>query len=88
MADTQSPDPSPSNPQYNRTQYFLILIVVFLYWAGLYLYVPTLPVYVQTKTELLEMVGVVIAMYGLWQAICGCRWGFCLIGLGGASHSS
>jgi MFS family permease len=43
--------------------------VVFLYWAALYLYVPTLPVYVQTKTTDLEIIGVVVSMYGLWQAL-------------------
>jgi MFS family permease len=54
---------------HSRAQFFLVVSVVVLYWSGLYLYVPTLPVYAQTKTELLEMVGVVIAMYGLWQAL-------------------
>jgi MFS family permease len=43
--------------------------VSFLYWASLYLYVPTLPTYVEEKSELLAMVGVVLAQYGLWQAI-------------------
>jgi MFS family permease len=42
---------------------------VFLYWITLYLYVPTLPVYVETKTNNLAMVGVVLSMYGLWQAL-------------------
>jgi len=42
---------------------------VFLYWVTLYLYVPTLPVYVETKTDNLAMVGVVLSMYGLWQAV-------------------
>ncbi len=53
----------------NRLQYILFIVVVFLFWAGLYLYVPTLPVYVQTKTANLEMIGVVVSMYGLWQAL-------------------
>lgn len=30
---------------------------------------PTLPVYVQSKTSNLALVGVVLSMYGLWQAI-------------------
>jgi len=50
----------------------LVLIyatAVFLFWASLYLYVPTLPVYIQTKTTSLTMVGVVISMYGLWQGV-------------------
>jgi MFS family permease len=42
---------------------------VFLYWMGLYLYVPTLPTYVQSKSDNLALVGVVLAQYGLWQAV-------------------
>jgi MFS family permease len=40
----------------------------FLYWTALYLYMPTLPTYVQGKSENLALVGVVLSMYGLWQA--------------------
>jgi DHA1 family multidrug resistance protein-like MFS transporter len=52
-----------------RTTIALVAVVGFLYWIGLYLYVPTLPTYVQTKTDNLAMVGTVLSMYGLWQAI-------------------
>ncbi len=44
-------------------------LVVFLYWMSQYLYIPTLPVYIRAKTENLAMVGMVLSMYGLWQAI-------------------
>lgn len=47
----------------------LYVLVAFLYWIALYLYVPTLPTYVQSKSETLTMVGVILAQYGLWQAI-------------------
>ena len=47
----------------------LYAIVAYLYWASLYVYVPTLPTYVESKTDSLAMVGIVLAMYGLWQAI-------------------
>ncbi|MCS7260747.1 MAG: MFS transporter [Anaerolineae bacterium] len=47
----------------------LIAAVGFLYWVGLYLYVPTLPNYVQSKTTDLAMVGTILSMYGLWQGI-------------------
>ncbi len=47
----------------------LYAAAVFLYWMALYLYVPTLPVYAQSKTDDLALVGVVLSMYGLWQAI-------------------
>jgi MFS family permease len=36
---------------------------------ALYLYVPTLPTYVESKSDTLSLVGVVLAQYGLWQAI-------------------
>ncbi len=39
-----------------------------LYWISLYLYVPTLPTYVQLRTIDLAVVGTVLSMYGLWQA--------------------
>jgi MFS family permease len=47
----------------------LCAIAVFLYWMALYLYVPTLPTYIQSKSDNLALVGVVLSMYGLWQAI-------------------
>jgi MFS family permease len=47
----------------------LIAVVGFLYWIGLYLYVPTLPNYIQAKTADLAMVGTILSMYGLWQGI-------------------
>jgi hypothetical protein len=71
----------------------LFTIAAFLYWVALYLYVPTLPTYVQSKTHNLALVGTVLSMYGLWQAIIrlplgivtdwlGWRKPFILIGLG------
>jgi MFS family permease len=45
------------------------LVSAFLYWASLYLYVSTLPIYAQTKTDSLALVGVILSMYGLWQAV-------------------
>jgi MFS family permease len=47
----------------------LTVLAVGLYWVSLYLYVPTLPVYAQTKTSNLALIGIVLAQYGLWQAI-------------------
>lgn len=48
---------------------FIYGTAVYLFWASLYFYVPTLPIYIQTKTSSLATVGVVIAMYGLWQGL-------------------
>ena len=45
-----------------------MLAVTFLFWVTLYIYVPTLPSYIKTKTELLSKVGFVLSMYGLWMA--------------------
>ncbi len=55
----------------NRQRLMIALYVaaVFLYWVALYLYMPTLPTYAQSKCNSLALVGVVLSMYGLWQAI-------------------
>jgi MFS family permease len=47
----------------------LTSLSVGFYWVSMYLYVPTLPVYAQTKTANLALIGTVLAQYGLWQAI-------------------
>ncbi len=41
----------------------------FFYWVSLYIFVPTLPVYAQSKTGSLALVGLARAQYGLWQAV-------------------
>ena len=55
----------------SRRQVMIVLygVIAFLYWMALYLYVPTLPTYVQSKSDNLAVVGLVLSMYGLWQAI-------------------
>ncbi len=52
-----------------RMMIILITAAVALYWGSLYFYVPTLPVYAEDKIGDLAQVGVVLSMYGLWQAI-------------------
>jgi MFS family permease len=52
----------------HRLAIALYIVVAFLYWASLYLYIPTLPTYVQSKVNDLATVGVILSMYGLWQA--------------------
>jgi MFS family permease len=47
----------------------LYVVVTFLYWISLYLYIPTLPTYAESKSESLALVGIILAQYGLWQAI-------------------
>ena len=43
--------------------------VALLYWASLYTYVPTLPTYAATLTPDLALIGTILSMYGLWQAL-------------------
>ena len=67
---TVRPSPSPkAGTSSRRLVITLYVMAVFLYWMALYLYVPTLPTYVQSKSDNLALVGVVLSMYGLWQAI-------------------
>jgi MFS family permease len=42
---------------------------IFLFWISLYLYIPTLSVYIQERTGQLAAVGTILSMFGLWQAI-------------------
>ena len=42
---------------------------VFCYWVGLYLYAPTLPIYVKQYSSHLGVIGLVLSMYGFWQAL-------------------
>jgi DHA1 family multidrug resistance protein-like MFS transporter len=58
-----------AGPSSRRLMITLYAIAVFLYWIALYLYMPTLPTYAQSKSDNLVLVGVVLSMYGLWQAI-------------------
>jgi MFS family permease len=53
----------------HRLTLALYIGVAFLYWLALYLFVPTLPTYVQSKTDNLALVGTILSMYGLWQAL-------------------
>jgi MFS family permease len=58
-----------ANASSRQLMITLYAIAIFLYWMALYLYVPTLPTYAQSKSDSLALVGVVLSMYGLWQAI-------------------
>ena len=57
---------------YRSTRRLLIaqsMLGVFLFWVALYLFVPTLPLYAQSKTSNLSLLGLALSQYGLWQAI-------------------
>jgi MFS family permease len=70
MAETTTAQRVESDvPANRRGMIILITMAVALYWGSLYFYVPTLPVYAQDRIGDLAKVGVVISMYGLWQAV-------------------
>ena len=52
----------------HRRSKILFLAVTFLFWIALYLYVPTLPLYLKARATNLSTVGLVLSMYGLWMA--------------------
>ncbi|MBC7234331.1 MAG: MFS transporter [Chloroflexi bacterium] len=70
-ADARSIDAQRSKAGASSRKLMIALYTsaVFLYWMALYLYVPTLPTYVESKSDNLALVGVVLSMYGLWQAV-------------------
>jgi predicted MFS family arabinose efflux permease len=53
----------------HRTRIRLFAAATFIYWAALFIYVPTLPAYVKGRAASLTEVGVVLSMFGLWEAI-------------------
>jgi MFS family permease len=61
-----APEPAPRSGRLATGAY---LAVVFLFWMGMYIYVPTLAPFVQSRTGSLAVVGVVLSMYGLWQGV-------------------
>ena len=70
MAPDATGSTSPLPHSFNRRTFITFYaIAVALYWMSLYFYVPTLSVYAQTKVENLAIVGTILSMYGLWQAI-------------------
>ncbi len=64
-----NPSPLPSFFGSRKVTIGLYVAAAFFYWLSLYWYVPTLPTYVQSKSDNLALVGTVLSMYGLWQAL-------------------
>jgi MFS family permease len=72
MEESVTTRPAPSDLPWTTSRWIAVLLYVamaFLYWTSLYLYLPTLPTYIQGKVHDLAIVGTVLSMYGLWQAI-------------------
>ncbi len=53
----------------NRPAVRALFAATLLYFAALYVYVPSLPGYIAERTSSLAAVGVVLSMYGLWMAV-------------------
>ncbi len=68
-ASTQALTKTAARINSRRGLLVLYMAAVVFYWASMYLYVPTLSVYAASKTDNLAMVGIVLAQYGLWQAV-------------------
>ncbi|MFN2109784.1 MAG: MFS transporter [Anaerolineae bacterium] len=69
QASTQTSTKAAARTNSRRGLLVLYITAVVFYWMSLYLYVPTLSVYAATKTDDLALVGIVLAQYGLWQAV-------------------
>ncbi len=52
-----------------RVAVVLYSLVCLLYWASLFTYLPTLPTYAASITPDLALIGTILSMYGLWQAL-------------------
>lgn len=66
-----TPLPAASQPAAASRRWTLVLIstAIALYWGSLYLYVPTLGVFARSFGLSASVVGTILSMYGLWQAI-------------------
>lgn len=66
IADTKSVE---TDTREHREAVALYATAVFLFWFSQYIYVPMFPIFVQNRTTALGAVGLVLSMYGLWQAV-------------------
>lgn len=69
MAQTTTAKTVETTAASRRWMILLVTAAVALYWSSLYFYVPTLGIYANEKVADAAMVGVVLSMYGLWQAV-------------------
>jgi MFS family permease len=69
MSQSTQSELTTSSAQNRRVTLTLYAMAVFFFWGAQYIYLPTLPTYLQSKVNDLSLVGFVLSMYGLWQAI-------------------
>jgi len=55
--------------QTDRTKIIILFAASLLLWFSLFIYLPTLPLFLNRKTGSLAMVGMVLSMYGLAQLV-------------------
>ena len=65
---TQAELSAPALPD-RRRRVLTYSAVIILFWMSLYLYVASLPTYVQSKGIGMAAAGLVLSMFGLWQAL-------------------
>src|ERR1700722_1657559 len=79
---TTLPGPTEASQQHNlsdRRKWAIVLysVVIGLYWMSQYIYSASLPSFVLSKTGSLASVGLILSMYGLWQAVVRVPVGIC-----------
>jgi MFS family permease len=58
-----------SNITNRKAAIGLYALAVFFFWGSQYIFLPILPTYLQSKVTDLSVVGFILSMYGLWQAL-------------------
>jgi len=69
METTKTSPKAAAAPTTRRFTLVLLVLAISFYWASLYFYVPTLGVYARTFGLSASVVGSILSMYGLWQAV-------------------
>ena len=69
LPETQTVRLRESEAKGRKLALALYSAVIILYWMSQYVYAASLPSFVQSKTGSLASVGLILSMYGLWQAL-------------------
>ena len=67
-SSVKSPEPVALGIPSRKLTIGLYLASVFLFWMAQYIYLPTLPTYVQSKANDLAVVGVVLFLGGISES--------------------
>jgi predicted MFS family arabinose efflux permease len=74
---------TPRPAQGHQAGRVVFILAVFLLWFAQYVFLPTLPQFLQDRTPNLGEVGLILAMYGLWQTAVRLPLGLLIDLLGG-----